>query len=121
VVGDLLGPTIKNLDNLVRMPYGCGEQNMVNFVPNILVVKYLEVTNRKMPSVVEKAKKFLEIGYQRELTYKHDDGSYSAFGKSDPAGSTWKSSVSASFYFFLLQRHSRNLLGILFSFRLYLN
>ncbi|XP_023166140.2 CD109 antigen isoform X3 [Drosophila hydei] len=89
VVGDLLGPTIKNLDSLVRMPYGCGEQNMVNFVPNILVVKYLEVTDRKMPSVVAKAKKFLEIGYQRELTYKHDDGSYSAFGKSDKSGSTW--------------------------------
>lgn len=89
VVGDLLGPTIKNLDNLVRMPYGCGEQNMVNFVPNILVVKYLEVTNRRMPSVVAKAKKFMEVGYQRELSYKHDDGSYSAFGKSDPSGSTW--------------------------------
>lgn len=89
VVGDLLGPTIKNLDNLVRMPYGCGEQNMVNFVPNILVVKYLEVTNRKMPSVVAKAKKFMEVGYQRELSYKHDDGSYSAFGKSDRSGSTW--------------------------------
>lgn len=89
VVGDLLGPTIKNLDNLVRMPYGCGEQNMVNFVPNILVVKYLEVTNRKMPNVVAKAKKFMEVGYQRELSYKHDDGSYSAFGKSDPSGSTW--------------------------------
>lgn len=43
VVGDLLGPTIKNLDKLVRMPYGCGEQNMVNFVPNILVLRYLEV------------------------------------------------------------------------------
>ncbi|XP_062137549.1 CD109 antigen isoform X5 [Drosophila sulfurigaster albostrigata] len=89
VVGDLLGPTIKNLQNLVRMPYGCGEQNMVNFVPNILVIKYLEVTNRKLPSVVERAQKFLEIGYQRELTYKHDDGSYSAFGKSDKSGSTW--------------------------------
>ncbi|XP_068143554.1 CD109 antigen isoform X3 [Drosophila tropicalis] len=89
VVGDLLGPTLQNLDNLVRMPYGCGEQNMVNFVPNILVLKYLEVTNRKMPAIEKKAKKFLEIGYQRELSYKHDDGSYSAFGKSDPAGSTW--------------------------------
>ncbi|XP_044316280.1 CD109 antigen-like isoform X6 [Drosophila rhopaloa] len=89
VVGDLLGPTLQNLDNLVRMPYGCGEQNMVNFVPNILVLKYLEVTGRKLPAVESKAKKFLEIGYQRELTYKHDDGSYSAFGKSDSSGSTW--------------------------------
>lgn len=29
------------------------------------------------------------IGYQRELTYRHADGSYSAFGKSDPEGSLW--------------------------------
>ncbi|XP_055840284.1 CD109 antigen isoform X8 [Episyrphus balteatus] len=89
VVGDLLGPTIKNLDKLIRMPYGCGEQNMVNFVPNILVLKYLTATKQLTPAVEEKAKKFLEIGYQRELQYKHDDGSYSAFGKSDKSGSTW--------------------------------
>ncbi|XP_054743836.1 thioester-containing protein 1 allele R1 isoform X6 [Anastrepha obliqua] len=89
VVGDLLGPTVKNLDKLVRMPYGCGEQNMVNFVPNILVLRYLEAIQQNVPAITEKAKKFLEIGYQRELTYKHDDGSYSAFGKSDKFGSTW--------------------------------
>ena len=28
-------------------------------------------------------------GYQRELTYRHQDGSYSAFGQSDDSGSTW--------------------------------
>ncbi|XP_069963587.1 thioester-containing protein 1 allele R1 isoform X5 [Bactrocera oleae] len=89
VVGDLLGPTLKNLDKLVRMPYGCGEQNMVNFVPNILVLHYLKAISKSMPAITEKAKKFLDIGYQRELTYKHDDGSYSAFGKSDKSGSTW--------------------------------
>jgi len=99
VVGDILGPTIKNIDKLVRMPYGCGEQNMVNFVPNILVLKYLEAINQSKPSIVDKAKKFLEIGYQRELTYKHDDGSYSAFGKSDGAGSTWLTAyVARSFH-----------------------
>ncbi|XP_037921191.1 CD109 antigen-like isoform X10 [Hermetia illucens] len=89
VVGDLLGPTIKNLDSLVRKPYGCGEQNMVNFVPNILVMRYLENIGKLTPEIADKARKFMEIGYQRELTYKHDDGSYSAFGKSDKSGSTW--------------------------------
>ena len=29
------------------------------------------------------------MGYQRELNYKHDDGSFSAFGPRDGAGSTW--------------------------------
>ncbi|CAL4203230.1 unnamed protein product [Meganyctiphanes norvegica] len=31
----------------------------------------------------------MEAGYKRELQYQHGNGSYSAFGKSDPSGSTW--------------------------------
>ncbi|CAB3366518.1 Hypothetical predicted protein [Cloeon dipterum] len=88
-VGDLLGPSIPNLANLIRMPFGCGEQNMLNFVPNIVVLDYLKNSNQLTPAVENNARKFLEIGYQQELTYKHDDGSFSAFGKSDPSGSTW--------------------------------
>ncbi|XP_055599440.1 thioester-containing protein 1 allele R1-like isoform X23 [Uranotaenia lowii] len=88
-IGDVLGSTIQNLDSLIRMPYGCGEQNMLNFVPNIVVLDYLKSTNQLTAKIEEKAKKFMEAGYQRELTYKHDDGSFSAFGNSDPSGSTW--------------------------------
>ena len=29
------------------------------------------------------------LGYQRELTYKRTDGSYSAFGNSDSEGNMW--------------------------------
>lgn len=28
-IGDIMGPTVNNLDDLLRMPYGCGEQNML--------------------------------------------------------------------------------------------
>jgi CD109 antigen len=28
-IGDILGPTLNNLEDLLRIPYGCGEQNMV--------------------------------------------------------------------------------------------
>ncbi|XP_052864269.1 uncharacterized protein LOC128270884 [Anopheles cruzii] len=89
VIGDVLGSTIQNLDSLIRMPYGCGEQNMLNFVPNIVVLDYLTATNKLTASVEAKAKKFMEAGYQRELSYKHKDGSFSAFGESDKSGSTW--------------------------------
>ncbi|XP_055376031.1 CD109 antigen isoform X9 [Condylostylus longicornis] len=94
VVGDLLGPTIKNLDKLVRMPYGCGEQNMVNFVPNILVMKYLTNINQLTPTIESKAKKYMEVGYQKELTYKHSDGSYSAFGENSGWGDNKKNNGS---------------------------
>ncbi|XP_058125769.1 thioester-containing protein 1 allele R1-like [Anopheles coustani] len=89
VIGDVMGSTIQNLDSLIRMPYGCGEQNMLNFVPNIVVLDYLKATNKLTPNVEGKAKKFMEAGYQRELSYKHKDGSFSAFGESDASGSTW--------------------------------
>ena len=88
-IGDILGGTIKNLQNLIRLPCGCGEQNMLNFVPNIVVWNYLKNTNQLTTEVETKLKKFTEIGYQRELKYKHRDGSFSVFGRYDKSGSTW--------------------------------
>lgn len=46
LLGDLLGTCMHNLQDLVRLPYGCGEQNMIHFVPNILVLEYLQRSNR---------------------------------------------------------------------------
>ena len=70
VIGDIMGPILANLENLVQMPYGCGEQNMLNFVPNIVVLSYLKATKRATPTLEGKAIKYMEAGYQRELTYK---------------------------------------------------
>lgn len=88
-VGDVLGPSIPNLANLIKMPFGCGEQNMLNFVPNIVVIEYLKNTNQLTQVIESKALRYMETGYQQELTYRHPDGSFSAFGSSDPSGSTW--------------------------------
>lgn len=88
-VGDLLGGTIKNSNRLIRLPSGCGEQNMLNFVPNIVILNYLRATGQSKPDIEATAKRFTEKGYQRELTYRHTDGSFSAFGKLDRSGSTW--------------------------------
>ena len=87
--GDIMGPTLQNLDSLVRMPTGCGEQNMLGFAPNIFVMQYLSGVNQATTDIVSKATEYMKTGYQRELNYRHDDGSYSAFGKNDESGSMW--------------------------------
>ena len=46
VIGDVLGPALENLEQLVRLPMGCGEQNMILFVPNIHVITYLDALNK---------------------------------------------------------------------------
>ncbi|NXS29750.1 A2ML1 protein, partial [Pomatostomus ruficeps] len=111
VMGDILGNALQNLDRLLAMPYGCGEQNMVRFAPNIYIQQYLEKSGQLLPDIRAKAQGFLQSGYQRELRYKHDDGSYSAFGKSDGEGNTWltafvlKSFGQARAYVAIEERH----------------
>ncbi|KAG1664295.1 CD109 antigen [Nymphon striatum] len=89
---DFMGPVINNLGDLLRIPHGCGEQNMINFVPNILVLNYLKANNRLTPALYNKAIPNIGTGYQRQLTFKHKDGSFSAFGSNDKSGSTWVTS-----------------------------
>ncbi|KAM8769558.1 alpha-2-macroglobulin-like [Acanthopagrus schlegelii] len=87
VLGDILGRALKNLDGLLRMPYGCGEQNMALLAPNIYILQYLRNTQQLTPAITEKSNNYLTSGYQRQLNYKHSDGAYSTFGAG--AGNTW--------------------------------
>ncbi|XP_073734103.1 pregnancy zone protein-like isoform X1 [Callorhinus ursinus] len=91
VLGDILGSAVQNLHNLLQMPYGCGEQNMVLFVPNIYVLNYLNETRQLTETIKSKAISYLISGYQRQLNYKHSDGSYSTFGDHNgrSQGNTW--------------------------------
>ncbi|XP_046385261.1 CD109 antigen-like [Ischnura elegans] len=96
-VGDLLGHTISNLMKLIRMPTGCGEQNMAKLVPNIIVLEYLKNTKQLTTAVERKAMDLIEMGYQQQLSYRQKDGSFSAFGSKDPKGSTWLTSFVARY------------------------
>ncbi|XP_060152812.1 C3 and PZP-like alpha-2-macroglobulin domain-containing protein 8 isoform X2 [Globicephala melas] len=89
IIGDVMGPTLNHLSNHLRLPFGCGEQNMIHFAPNVFVLKYLQKTRQLSPEVERETTDYLVQGYQRQLTYKHQDGSYSAFGERDKSGSMW--------------------------------
>ncbi|NWX16595.1 A2ML1 protein, partial [Aegotheles bennettii] len=120
VTGDLMGTVLQNLDRLVQMPHGCGEQNMVLFAPIVYVLQYLEKTRQLTPEIRERATGLLRngntnvlscfAGYQIQLQYQHPDGSYSEFGTKDEYGNTWltafvvKCFVQARPYIFLDNR-----------------
>ena len=89
LTGSLLTQSIEGLDRLLRMPFGCGEQNMILFAPNVYVARYLAETGQLKPEIMAKAEHLMLVGYQRQLTYRRSDGSFSAFGNSDPVGSLW--------------------------------
>ncbi|NXT53834.1 OVOS protein, partial [Pluvianellus socialis] len=107
VVGDIMGTAMQNLHQLLQMPFGCGEQNMVLFAPNIYVLDYLNKTGQLSEEVKSKAIGYLVSGYQKQLSYKHPDGSYSIFGTRDKEGNTWltafvyKSFAQASLFIYI--------------------
>ncbi|XP_012588028.1 PREDICTED: alpha-2-macroglobulin [Condylura cristata] len=113
VLGDILGSAMQNTQDLLKMPYGCGEQNMVLFAPNIYVLGYLNETQQLTPEVQSKAIGYLNTGYQRQLNYKHYDGSYSTFGEQygRNEGNTWltafvlKTFAQARTYIFIDEAH----------------
>ncbi|XP_058511745.1 alpha-2-macroglobulin [Ochotona princeps] len=113
ILGDILGSAMQNTQNLLQMPYGCGEQNMVLFAPNIYVLDYLNETQQLTPEIKSKAIEYLNRGYQRQLRYKHRDGSYSTFGETlgGNEGNTWltafvlKSFAQARAYIFIDEEH----------------
>jgi CD109 antigen len=89
VTSSYLTQTIEGLEGLLQMPFGCGEQNMIVFAPDVFITRYLEASGQLKPEIMAKAEMLMLTGYQRQLTYRHNDGSFSAFGESDPEGSLW--------------------------------
>lgn len=62
LTGDILGPSISGLDSLIQMPYGCGEQNMIHFAPNVYVLQYLSRSGRIDEETRTKALSYMTQG-----------------------------------------------------------
>ncbi|XP_052786009.1 CD109 antigen-like [Mya arenaria] len=89
MTGNFMVPSIDGLQSLLIMPHGCGEQNMVDFAPDVYIAKYLKTVGKLTKEIEGKAVQHVKFGYQNELTNVHQDGSFSAFGERDYSGSTW--------------------------------
>ena len=57
-----MGRALKNLDGLLSMPYGCGEQNMALLAPNIYILEYLTNTQQITSKIKARATNFLTSG-----------------------------------------------------------
>ena len=62
ISGDILGTSISGIEKLLRMPYGCGEQNMINFAPSMFIRAYLQTVGQLTPSIKDKSVRFMTLG-----------------------------------------------------------
>ncbi len=72
---------VEGLDGILRMPNGCFEQTSSTTYPNILVLDYLKQSKKLNPELQMKAEQYINVGYQRLVTFEvKDGGGFSWFG-----------------------------------------
>ena len=71
---------VEGLDSIFQAPYGCFEQTSSCTYPNVLVLDYMKRMGRMTPEIEIKARKFINAGYQRLLTFEVPGGGFEWFG-----------------------------------------
>ncbi len=72
VAGTLFGA----LDYLTSFPYGCTEQTMSSFLPNVIVAQTLQDVKSTQIRATNDLPKKVQRGLDRLYTYQHDDGGW---------------------------------------------
>lgn len=82
---NLMSFAIEGMDSILRMPSGCFEQVSSSLYPDIMVLEYLESlgSNDENDKLKVKAKDYINVGYQKLLTYEvpGEPGGFSLYGK----------------------------------------
>jgi uncharacterized protein YfaS (alpha-2-macroglobulin family) len=76
----LLSQAVEGLDSMLRMPFGCFEQTSSVTYPNVLVLDYLKSTHQAKPEIQMKAEQYINVGYQRLVSFEVKGGGFSWFG-----------------------------------------
>lgn len=81
----LAGPIFETLEYLTNYPYGCAEQTMSSFLPDVVVANTLQKlgAQRPRPKMLDR---YANFGLQKLIRYQHNDGGWHwwEFDDSDP-------------------------------------
>jgi uncharacterized protein YfaS (alpha-2-macroglobulin family) len=77
----VISQVVEGLEGILRMPSGCFEQTSSAAYPNVLVLDYLKNSGQSSPEVQLKAEEYINLGYQRLVTFEvAGSGGFSLFG-----------------------------------------
>ena len=83
VYPNLAAHVLEGVEAIMSRPYGCGEQTISSTYPSVLVLNF----NRTLkggavdPAVVERARKYARLGYERLLGYRAPGGGFTYWGR----------------------------------------
>ncbi|XP_045902912.1 complement C3-like [Micropterus dolomieu] len=88
-----------SMGSMIQQPGGCGEQNMASMTLPVIATTYLDKTNQWEIVGFQKrgeALQHIKTGYQNQLAYRKNDGSFAVF--KDSISSTWLTAYVAKVF-----------------------
>jgi alpha-2-macroglobulin len=79
----IAGSLFSSLDYLTSYPYGCTEQTMSSFLPNVIVAETLKKLNVPAHINLDDLKTKVDAGFDRLADYQHDDGGWGWWKEDD--------------------------------------
>ncbi|HQH71273.1 MAG TPA: alpha-2-macroglobulin family protein, partial [bacterium] len=76
----IFSQVVEGLDSILQMPNGCFEQTSSTTYPNVLALNYMKQTQNITPEIEMKAREYINLGYQRLLTFEIPGGGFQVFG-----------------------------------------
>jgi alpha-2-macroglobulin-like protein len=81
VLPGLFSQVVDGMESMLRQPGGCFEQTSSTTYPNALVLQYLRETGTSSPLLESMALEYLNLGYQRLVSYEVPGGGFEWFGR----------------------------------------
>ncbi|MFN3330381.1 MAG: hypothetical protein ACK419_05610, partial [Pyrinomonadaceae bacterium] len=75
---NLMAHITESVEGLLQRPYGCAEQTISSTYPNLMILRL-----SKSEKLKQKAKEYLQKGYNRLIAYQSNDGGFSYWGKKE--------------------------------------
>jgi uncharacterized protein YfaS (alpha-2-macroglobulin family) len=79
---NLMAHVVESVEGILERPHGCGEQTISSTYPSILILRH----NKQQAidsGVGNRAQRYAELGYQRLLNYRSEDGGFTYWGRGD--------------------------------------
>ncbi len=76
----LMATVLEGMDKIFQMPGGCFEQTSSSTYPNVMVLDYMKQTKQITPEIQMKAEQYINLGYQRLLSFEVKGGGFEWFG-----------------------------------------
>ncbi|XP_009293521.1 complement C3 [Danio rerio] len=105
VIGEEITRTVEQaisghfMGELIVLPHGCGEQNMILMTLPVIATHYLDNTKQWESVGIDRRNEaigHIKTGYQQQLVYRNPEGSYAVWA--NQPGSTWLTAYAAKVF-----------------------